>query len=185
MTKTSSLRPRPARVLPATITAVVLIAVGAALTALAVLRLQDGQWPAAATFMTDIGSRHWGARSVAAGAGIIAIAGLVLLLCGILPGKPSQRSSPTVGESESVGSSEVVVTRRGTERLVENRVHAVDGVGACTARLRGKTLSLTVKTPLREHQQLGEAVRTAAQQNLEHNLEGQTPRLNVRMVSTS
>lgn len=184
MTK-SSLRPLPARVLPASITAVVLIAVGAALTTLAILRLQDGQWPGAATFLADIGSRQWGARSVAAGGGVIAIAGLVLLLCGLLPGRPSQRSSPTMGSTESVGSSEAVVTRRGTERLVENRVHALDGVGSCKAHLRGKSLSMTVRTPLRDHQQLSEAVRTAVRENLAENLDGRAPQLNVRMVSTS
>lgn len=184
MTKTS-LRPRPARVIPATIVAVVIIAAGAALIALAILRLQDGQWPGAATFMADTGSRQWGARSVAAGGGIIAVAGLVLLLCGILPGSASQHSSPTRGGSESVASSEAVVTRRGTERLVENRVHAVDGVGTCKARFKSKSLSVTVRTPLRDHEQLREAVRSAAQENLTENLEGRTPQLNVRMVSTS
>lgn len=184
MTKTS-LRPRPARVLPATIAAVLLIAAGVGLTALAILRLQEGQWPGAATFIADVGSRQWGARSVAAGGGIIAIAGLVLLLCGLLPGRPSQRSSPTMGSAESVGSSEAVVTRRGTERLVENRVNALDGVGTCKARMKGKSLSVTVRTPLREHGQLSEAVRTAAQENLSENLDGRIPALNVRMVSTS
>ncbi|MGP5317962.1 DUF6286 domain-containing protein [Arthrobacter rhombi] len=185
MTKTSSLRPRPARVLPATIAAVLLIAVGVLLTGLAIMRLQDGQWPSAATFMADVGSRTWGSRSVAAGGGLIAIAGLVLLLCGILPGRPSPRSSPSPQRSDSVGSSEAVVTRRGTERLVENRVNAMDGVGTCKARMKGTSLSLTVRTPLREHGQLSEAVKTAAREILSENLDGALPALNVRMVSTS
>ncbi|GAA1362038.1 hypothetical protein GCM10009596_21030 [Arthrobacter rhombi] len=184
MTRTS-LRPRPARVVPATIAAVVLILLGAALAVLAILRLQDGAWPSAATFLADAGNRQWGARSIAAGGGILALIGLVMVLCGILPGRSSSRSTPVPAAGESVETAEAAVTRRGTQHLVENRVRALDGVGSCSARLSGTKLSVTVRTPLREHDELARAVQTVTDDVLAANLDGRIPKTNVRMVSTS
>lgn len=173
------LRARPARVAPAIVVALVLIALGAALVVLAILRLQSGEWPAVASAVSDAGTRLWGARSVAAAAGVLAVVGLVLVLCAALPGRPSSRQSHLVGSVESV------VTRRGTERLVEHRIRAVDGVGSCRARLRGNGLQLVVGTPLREHHDLTNAVTATADDVLHTNLDGRIPRTMVRMVSSS
>ncbi|MFB0835979.1 DUF6286 domain-containing protein [Arthrobacter halodurans] len=183
MTNTS-LRRRPARVVPATIAALAVTAIGAALAVLGVLRLQDGRWLAAAASLSGAGKLPWGAPGVAAVGGVAALLGLVLLLSGLLPGRTGNVPTP-VPAADAVESAEAVVTRRGVEQLVENRIRGLDGVGRSRARLRGNRLRLSVGTPLREHRELAGTVTEAADGILRANLDGRVPTTSVRMVSSS
>ncbi|RZU63260.1 DUF6286 domain-containing protein [Zhihengliuella halotolerans] len=174
-----SLSRRPARVTPATIVALVIAAAGAGLVTLAVLRLSNGTWPGAATAIAEFGAQAWGAPLVAAGGAAAAVIGLVLLLCAVLPGRPSSRPA------RSAESVEAVVTRRGIERMVEHRVGGIDGVSTCRARVRGHKVSVVARTPLRDHSDLSTAVSAASENVLRSALDGSVPRTTVRMVSSS
>ena len=88
--RSTALRRRPARTVPATITAVVLLALGVGLVWAAVQRLVQGSWP---TFADQTGAwvaaLSWGTVWVLVISIAVAVLGLILLVAAIKPGPPT------------------------------------------------------------------------------------------------
>ena len=86
--RSQRLRRRSSRSVPATITALVLLALAVALAWLGISRLVTGSWPG---FMSSVGDSlaglTWNSPAVWGASVVLALIGLILLLAAILPGK--------------------------------------------------------------------------------------------------
>lgn len=153
--KSSSLRRRPSRTVPAAITAAVLVAVGVAGVWATVERLATGHWPA------WVGSTHlWGATQtfgsliVIVLSAAVALVGLLLLLTALRPGMANAYEIiPTPvdhgrsdSEADSEGDTEFVMTRRAVAKLATAHADLVDGVDSVSAAVSARRVTLTVDT---------------------------------------
>lgn len=157
------LRRRPARVVPSVLVGLLGLAGAGLLAWAAVLRLTQGSWPepvatgvpaALETPVTDPG--------VLAAGIALAVLGLVLLLCGLVPGR-YHAARVRVPERLYGGSEETVLTHRGLGRLLEARTGRVDGVGRVRADVNDRRVRLHVDTPLRETGALAPRLQTVAE----------------------
>ena len=153
--RTTPLRRRPARTVPATITAVVLLALGVGLVWAAVQRLAQGSWPA---FADQTGAwaaaLAWGTVWVLVLAIAVAVLGLILLVAAMKPGPPTAMSVDSGFSADAAAAStEVVMTRRSVAKLATARAGQVDGVDSVSSVVGARKITVSVKTP---SQQLGE-----------------------------
>lgn len=82
-----NLHRRPSRTVPALIASVLLLALGVLLCWLAVYRLVEGRWPESLLSGADAAGRTaWNDPAAWITGGVLAGLGLVLLLCGLIPG---------------------------------------------------------------------------------------------------
>ncbi|MGO4230939.1 DUF6286 domain-containing protein [Arthrobacter sp. YAF34] len=171
--RSSRLRHRPSRAVPSLIAGTLLLAVGVALVWLAIIRLVNGAWPAllhgprdwlAALTWNDPALRQIGIAAV--------MAGVILLLCAIIPGG---FSALTIDDSDSragdeappVQERETVMTRRAVARLAKARCLQIDGVGAATATATTRRVHLSVKTSLHDPGDLSTRIIEAVRARLE------------------
>ena len=142
------LRRRPARVVPAVVIAVVLLALGVGLVWIAVLRLSSGSWPG---FVGRAGSwtaaLSWGSAVTIAIAAGIAVIGLVLLLAALIPGKPTALRMNTDVLGGEQARTEAVMTRSAVAKLATARADEVDGVDSVSASVGAGSVRVAVKTP--------------------------------------
>ena len=154
--RSTSLRHRPSRAVPSIIAGLLLLATGVALVWLAITRLVNGTWPALLQ-----GPRDWLAVLVwndpaVRQIGIAAVvAGVILLLCAIIPGgfnalTIDDSASGPGGEAPPVKERETVMTRRAVAHLAKARCLQVDGVGSAAATASTRRVHLTVETSLHE-----------------------------------
>jgi len=167
--RTTPLRRRPARTVPATITAVVLLALGVGLVWAAVQRLAQGSWPA---FADQTGAwaaaLAWGTVWVLVLAIAVAVLGLILLVAAMKPGPPTAMSVDSGFSSDAAAAStEVVMTRRSVARLATARAGQVDGVDSVSSVVGARKITVSVKTPSQQlgeiEQQVGDRVTDALQ----------------------
>lgn len=153
--RTTALRRRPARTVPATVTAVVLLALGVGLVWAAVQRLVQGSWPAFADQTGAwVAALAWGTVWVLVVAIAVAVLGLILLVAAIKPGPPTAMSVDSGSSADAAGAStEVVMTRRSVAKLATARAGQVDGVDSVSSVVGARRITVSVKTP---SQQLGE-----------------------------
>jgi hypothetical protein len=119
---------------------------------------------------------------VIAGA-VAAAVGLILLVCGIVPGKhtvlPLSRTESETPRVDSAG-----VTRRRLAAALRFTLVETDGVAGVRTKLTRRRLKATVKTERRDP----DAVRSACRDALEHSLAlaslAKTPRVRLRVRST-
>lgn len=163
-----SLRRRPSRSIPASVVSLVILGVSVGLAWVAIARMMNGTWP---TFLeplrTWLGSARWDDGAVWAVGILMAVAGIVLLLCALIPGAysvlrvdaPSSR-----GAIGSGGTQEIVIARRAVANLARSESEAIDGVEKATASAGDTRVHVSVTTPLRDpgamRQQIVEAVST-------------------------
>ncbi|MCC9204354.1 DUF6286 domain-containing protein [Arthrobacter sp. zg-Y769] len=158
-----SMRRRPSRSVPATISAVLMLAVGVGLVWAAVVRLVQGSWP---VFVTEplrwLAETGWDSTRGWTGAVVLLLIGLVLLLCGMIPGdfsalplraKPvNMPGMPGAGESGGVpsvrGGETVVMSRRAVARLAASTCDHIDGVASASATASSRKVHLDVTTAL-------------------------------------
>ncbi|MDK1326393.1 DUF6286 domain-containing protein [Arthrobacter sp. zg-Y1143] len=158
-----SMRRRPSRSVPATITAVLLLALGVALVWAAVLRLVNGSWP---VFVTEplrwLRETSWDSTQGWTAAVILGVLGLILLLCGIIPGEyralplrakpvnmPGMPGAADTGGVPSVrGGETVVMSRRAVARLAASTCDHIDGVASASATASARRVHLDVTTAL-------------------------------------
>ena len=149
--RSSGLRRRPSRTIPATIVAILLTAAGVALVWAAVVRLSDGRWP------TWVGATHawvagqtWGTVTVITISVLVAVLGLVLLVAALAPGQPNAYAidvpEPQV-EPGTATSREFVMTRRAVAKLATAHAELLDGVDSVSSLVTGRAVKLSVKTP--------------------------------------
>lgn len=148
--RSTSLRHRPARTVPATIVAVVLLLLGIGLVWVAVLKLANGTWP---TFLGSVNSwltgLTWGATLALVIAIAVLVVGLVLLIAALAPGKPNAMviTNESAAEAQdSTGKTEYVMTRRSVAKLASAQADLVDGVDGVSVTTTARQVKLRVKT---------------------------------------
>jgi hypothetical protein len=163
----TQLRRRPSRSLPATVVALVVLAVSALATTAAVTRLASGTWPAWATDPAgSVARQTWGAVPVLVAAAVAVVLGLVLLLAALVPGR---RSGVPVGlDVTSAEQGEVVITQRGVARLAAAAADEVDGVESVDVSVSSTLVRVDVVTASRSDV---ESVRAAVQSSVEERLD--------------
>ncbi len=158
--RTTSLRRRPARTIPATVTALVLLGIGAALVWAAVERLARGSWPPFADQTAAwVAAWTWGSVVVLIASIAVAVIGLVLLIAAVKPG-PATALTLHDGSSDGAGiPAEVVMTRRSVAKLATARAGQVDGVDSVSTVVGSRRVTVTVKTPSQRGQAIEQQVR--------------------------
>lgn len=159
-----SMRRRPSRSVPATIAAVLMLALGVALAWAAVVRLADGTWP---VFVTEplrwLQETTWDSSRGWTAAVVLGVLGLILLLCGIIPGefralplratRVDMPGLPGAGDTGGVpsvrGGETVVMSRRAVARLAASTCDHIDGVASASATASSRRVHLDVTTALR------------------------------------
>lgn len=148
--RSSSLRRRPSRTLPAVIVAVMLLAAGVTLVWATVDRLANGRWPA------WVGASHqwaaaqtWGSPSTITISVLVALLGLLLLVVALTPGQlTGYRIEPAeTADRTSPSNTEVAMSRRAVAELATAQANLVDGVDAASAVATGRAVKLRVNTP--------------------------------------
>lgn len=187
--RSTSLRRRPSRAVPALIVGILLLAAGVALVWLTIARLMNGTW---STVLQ--GSRDWltgltwnspGVWGIGIGAVVV---GVILLLCAIVPGGfsvlPVRDASPD-GAQPPVQEQETVMTRRAVAHLARARCGQIDGVSSATATATGKRVHLTVRTSLRDTGDLQTRITNGVRERLEATGLDPVPRVSATVQSTT
>ena len=150
--KSSSLRRRPSRSIPAGIVAALLAVAGVAVLWATVERLATGSWPG-----WVVGVHRWGATQtfgsvvVIVVSSAVALLGVLLLITALRPGMPNAYNvDPGAGVSggrpDSAQSTEFVMTRRAVARLATAHADLVDGVNSVSATVTSRRVTLSVNT---------------------------------------
>jgi hypothetical protein len=168
------LRHRPGRAVPALIAGILLLAAGVALVWLTISRLVNGTWPTLLQGPRDwLAALAWNDPAVRQ-IGIAAIvAGVILLLCAIIPGGFSALTmddSGTTGSGDEVRpvqEQETVMTRHAVARLAKARCLQIDGVDTAAATATTRRVRLRVTTYLHEPGDLRTRITDAVRARLE------------------
>lgn len=175
--RSTRLRHRPSRTIPALIVAILLLATAVALAWLAVARLVDGTWSTILQGPRDwLAGLRWDSPSIW-GIGVAAgVLGLVLLLCAVIPGAFSaltvRNTAREAADSDNdkepgVYQRETVMTRRAVAHLARAQCVQIDGVATASATASNKRVHLKVKTSLRETRDLRTRVTDAVRERLD------------------
>ncbi|OYN96938.1 DUF6286 domain-containing protein [Enemella evansiae] len=151
---------RPARVIPVTILAVVLVAIGALGAWILGTLLVTGTWPAQAVgpINSTAGTRLDSPAAITA-AGVLAVLGLIMVLAAIIPGK---RSKVDILGGDVPG--ETVISDRDLARRIRLRTEQIDGVHSTQAHVSPRRAEVTVRTVVDDVAPVREATRAAAEQ---------------------
>ena len=192
--RSSRLRHRPSRTVPALITAILLLATGGALAWLAVARLVDGTWSTILQGPRDwLAGLRWDSTALW-GLGVAAgVLGVVLLLCAAIPGafsaltlRNAARDVVGVGQDKDPGvyKRETVMTRRAVAHLARAQCVQLDGVSTASATVSNKRVHLKVRTSLRETSDLRARVIAAVRERLDTTGLDPVPRVTATMETT-
>ncbi|MCX4513682.1 DUF6286 domain-containing protein [Streptomyces sp. NBC_01619] len=151
---------RPRRTIPATLTALVLLA-ACVLTAIVAIQSIIGRRPLVSyRSVTDaLNGLHWNDTAVLAAGAAAVLLGFVLLLAAFLPGKPTVL--PLTGDVDAG------VTRRSLRRALQNTAASVDGVSRAKLKLGRRTITARIRTDRTNTAGLTRAVRGALDQRLD------------------
>ncbi|RKW69922.1 DUF6286 domain-containing protein [Galactobacter caseinivorans] len=166
MSKTSGRHPRhffyrrPSRVVPNALVALVLLVAGGLVSWAAIARLSTGTWQEpVGSWVTALRSLRWQDTAVLWAAGALALIGVVLLLCVLVPGRRhNQLVTPALADG-----AEETLTLGALSAYVESALQQVDGVHQASARSRAGAVRASVRTPLRDRDALGKQATAAAQ----------------------
>jgi hypothetical protein len=169
--RSTHLRHRPSRAIPALIVGLLLLAAGVVLVWLAVTRLVDGTWPALLqgprdwlAALTWNGSATWQIGTAAV------VAGLILLLCALIPGGYNAIAIDDSGvgeEAPPAQEQETVMTRRAVAHLAKARCEQIDGVRTASATATTRRVHVNVTTFLHEPGDLRTRITDAVRARLE------------------
>jgi Family of unknown function (DUF6286) len=171
--RSTPLRHRPSRAIPALIIGLLMLGAGITLTWISIARLIEGIWP---SFLA--GPRDWAAGltwndpAVWVIGTVLLLAGLALLLLAILPGSFNaiglRTAAPDTGDpAQPPLSREIVMSRGAVARLVCAHCAHIDGVGTASAAVTGRRVHVTINTPLHETAELRTRVITKVRERLE------------------
>ena len=171
--RSTRLRHRPSRAVPALIVGIVLLAAGVALVWLSLTRLVTGSWPALLQGPRDwLAAMAWNDPAVWQLAIAAVVAGVILLLCAIVPGGFSALNIDVSGTGAGDGAppvreQETVMTRRAVARLAKARCLQIDGVGSASATATTRRVHVRVTTSLHEPGDLRTRITDAVRVRLE------------------
>ena len=140
------LRRRPNRTVPATIVALVLLAVGVLALVAAIYRLAQGGWPTQVSSPAgSVAGATWGSAPVLVSGVVVLLVGVVLLVAGIKLGAfhAAQLATP---EGGAVEETDYVISSRSLARLSAARADTVDGVDKVSASASGNRVRVKVTT---------------------------------------
>ena len=157
--------------MPATICAVVLLALGIVLVWSGLLRLSTGSWPDAFTApLRWLAETSWDDPAVWVIGGVVAAVGLILLLAGILPGRYQDvevllpAADKPDAEHTVEGDAGVVMSCRDLAQLAAATCEHIDGVSSASASATDREVRVSVDTALHDtrdlHQWVGDGVRS-------------------------
>jgi hypothetical protein len=153
---------RPRRSTPAVLTALVLLA-ACALVAVVAIQMIIGA-PELVDYRSvasTLHGMHWNDLGTALAGGVLALAGLLMLLAAILPGAPTVL--PLSGDPSGMDSG---ATRRGLRSTLRAAASTVDGVNAAKIRLGRRKVAAVVRTNRTNTAGLDDAVRAAIEHRL-------------------
>ena len=153
--RSTRLRHRPSRAVPALIVGFLLLAAGVALVWLSITRLVNGTWPTLLQGPRDwLLALAWNDPAVWQIGIAAVVAGVILLLCAIIPGGFSaltiDGSGADAGDQASVQQQETVMTRRAVAHLAKARCVQIDGVGSASATATTRRVHVNATTFLHE-----------------------------------
>ncbi len=112
-------------------------------------------------FAGPLQDTHWNGTATIAVAAAVAFIGLVLVLAGLIPGRP--RAIPLASGDDSVV---IGVPRRSLRRSLARLAEDVDGIDRAKVRARGRSIVVRATTRLRDTAGLRESGHTAVQYRL-------------------
>ena len=181
-----ALRSRPSRSVPATICAVVLLALGVAAIVISLLRLTSGSWPETLTAPVQwLADSAWNTPGVWALGIALAVVGLVLLLAGIIPGRfhdlPVRlpRAGDPAAEQATAGEPSAVMSRRAVAQLAAATCEHIDGVSSASATATDRDVRVSVATALHDTRDLQRWVGDGVHSRLEASGLDPVPRVRV------
>lgn len=181
--RSQALRRRSSRSLPATITAVVLLALGVAGAWIGISRLITGSWP---TFLAPIrqslSELSWSSPALWATAIILTLLGLIMVLAALLPGKHTavRLTNP---DGTDPRSAETVMSRRGLAKLASTHLDQADGVDSASVKATARKVTATVRTPLHNAPELSGKLKNSLDRKFAQIGIDPAPRVTVKVVS--
>lgn len=158
--RSTPLRKRHSRVVPATITAVIVLGIGVIAAVAAIAHLATGAW---ASQVGDpagtVGGLTWGSAAVITTAAVVLVLGLVLLISGIKPGAFTSARLDSSAQG-AVAERDFVISTRALARLAAARADAVDGVEKVSATATGRKVHLRVDTTSEQREDIRQRVVT-------------------------
>ena len=171
---------RPRRSTPAVLTALVLLA-ACALVAVVAIQMIIGAsaWVDYRSVASTLHGMDWNDLGTALTGGVLALAGLLMLLTAVLPGAPTVL--PLNGDPTGMDSG---ATRRGLRSTLRTGASTVDGVNAAKLRLGRRKVAVVVRTNRTNTTGLDDAVRTAIEHRLDQVNLADRPTLTVKVHAT-
>ncbi|WP_152347093.1 DUF6286 domain-containing protein [Brevibacterium sp. CFH 10365] len=164
---TRLLRNRPSRIGPATLSAIVLLALAVALgwagiaafvaTGSVVAPLTGTSGTSAAE---AAGNLHWNSALVIAVGVVLALLGLISLILGLSPGARRILGVRADG-SEHIGDFEVAMPTSALSQIAAAAADGVDGVSGVKASSNAKSTIVTFSTPIRDFEPIRAEVEAA------------------------
>ncbi|GAB2487759.1 Asp23/Gls24 family envelope stress response protein [Jatrophihabitans fulvus] len=156
--------PRRRRALPSTLAALAVLVL-AALGSVAAFQVASGRDRTVLGDASDVAARlrdhDWTDVGVLVAGVVLAAAGLLLLLAGLLPARRSLVQLADVDAHTVTG-----ITRGGLTRDLAAVAVGVDGIGSARVRLRRGRARVTARSPLRDVSGMSEAVESAVGERL-------------------
>lgn len=152
---------RPRRSVPATLVALVLLAV-AVLGTIAAIQLLLGQPPiiSVRTLTAPVVGRPWNDPVTITIGAVVAVIGLALLVTALLPGRPTVL--PLADDPDGTGSrlTEAGVSRPSLHKDLTSTVATADGVSSSRVKVRRRRVTAAVRTPAAATDGIPEQVRS-------------------------
>ncbi|MGJ6962206.1 DUF6286 domain-containing protein [Streptosporangium sp. G11] len=154
---------RPRRVVPSVITATLMTVIGL-LLALEVISALMGRPLRLVPYdriLPWASSTPWSDPRMMAGASLVGLVGLLLVLLAIVPGRPTLIPVRTGDRELAIG-----MQRRGFARSLAHAAEQVQGVEHARVRLRGKAVHVAADSGMRDTRGLADAVREAVNRRI-------------------
>ncbi|HEY3754435.1 MAG TPA: DUF6286 domain-containing protein [Pseudonocardiaceae bacterium] len=174
----------PRRTVPAMIVALLVLA-ACVLVAVCCLQALSGHPPVVSWHqVTDLGRRyHWHDAAVLTVGGVAAGLGLILLVCALLPGRPTVLPLGPVTPDPDTEPDEGIASR-GLRQALYRSATAPDGVSGAELSLRHRQVAVRVDTPRAEPaavQDIRERVTEAVSESIDRLALADRPGVRVRV----
>ncbi|GAB3547119.1 hypothetical protein J2S53_003077 [Actinopolyspora lacussalsi] len=175
---------RSRRSLSATLAALVLLA-AAVLVSIASIQHLSGHPPivSTTTLAADVLGRTWDDPIVVTTGVLAVLLGLILLVAGLLPGKPTVL--PLANDPAGTGAehTDAGVSRRTLGKDLTTTAAAADGVSSAALTVGRRRITATVRTPGADTREIGEQVRALLTDRLAEIVPVRTPTVRVKVTA--
>jgi hypothetical protein len=170
---------RPRRTVPATIVGLMLL-VAAVVVAISCIQSIAGSTPLVAfSTLAELGrDMTWKDPRVLAAGGILSSIGLVLLACGLFPGRPQVLALAPGDDHTTAG-----ISRWSLAGDLTTHARRADGITGARVRVGARTVTVNARIPLRDRSGLPERVRELVTERLDDINLARPARLRVTVTS--